>query len=73
VWILDERLCPGEPRPGAHLWAEKIDGDLKDVFELQDEVTARVAGAKVIASSPSDVQPVFQSIAERSNRLVEGR
>jgi adenylate cyclase len=30
---------------GAHLWAEKIDGALKDVFELQDEVTARVVGA----------------------------
>ena len=30
---------------GAHLWAEKIDGALEDVFELQDEVTARVVGA----------------------------
>ncbi len=30
---------------GTHLWAEKIDGALEDVFELQDEVTARVVGA----------------------------
>jgi adenylate cyclase len=30
---------------GSHLWAEKIDGALEDIFELQDEVTARVVGA----------------------------
>jgi len=34
-----------EAATGAHLWAEKIDGALEDVFELQDEVTARVAEA----------------------------
>ncbi len=34
-----------EAATGAHLWAEKIDGALEDVFELQDEVTVRVAGA----------------------------
>jgi adenylate cyclase len=34
-----------EAATGAHLWAEKIDGALEDVFKLQDEVTARVAGA----------------------------
>src|SRR5262249_42746401 len=27
---------------------------------------------KVIASSPSDVQPVYEAIVERSNRLVDG-
>jgi adenylate cyclase len=30
---------------GAHLWADKIDGALEDVFDLQDEVTTRVVGA----------------------------
>jgi adenylate cyclase len=34
-----------EATTGAHLWAEKIDGALKDVFDLQDEVTTRVVGA----------------------------
>jgi TolB-like protein len=29
---------------GMHLWADHFDGALVDVFELQDEVTARVAG-----------------------------
>ena len=27
----------------------------------------------MIASSPDDVQPVFEAIAERSNRIVDGR
>ena len=30
---------------GAHLWAERFDGGLEDVFELQDQVTASVVGA----------------------------
>ena len=34
-----------EAATGVHIWAEKIDGALEDVFELQDEVTSRVAGA----------------------------
>jgi TolB-like protein/class 3 adenylate cyclase len=30
---------------GAHLWADRFDGGLEDVFELQDQVTASVVGA----------------------------
>jgi TolB-like protein/class 3 adenylate cyclase len=30
---------------GAHLWADRFDGGLEDVFELQDHVTSRVIGA----------------------------
>ena len=30
---------------GAHLWADRFDGELTSVFELQDQVTANVAGA----------------------------
>jgi TolB-like protein len=30
---------------GAHLWAERFDGALDDIFELQDSVAASVAGA----------------------------
>ncbi|WP_424630630.1 adenylate/guanylate cyclase domain-containing protein [Bradyrhizobium sp. SYSU BS000235] len=27
-----------------HLWAERFDGELEDIFDLQDQVTARVVG-----------------------------
>ena len=30
---------------GAHLWAERFEGGLEDVFDLQDRVTASVVGA----------------------------
>jgi TolB-like protein/class 3 adenylate cyclase len=30
---------------GAHLWADRFDGSLEDVFELQDQVTTSVVGA----------------------------
>jgi TolB-like protein len=30
---------------GAHLWADRFDGSLEDVFDLQDRVTASVVGA----------------------------
>jgi TolB-like protein/class 3 adenylate cyclase len=34
-----------EAETGAHLWAERFDGSLEDVFELQDKVALSVAGA----------------------------
>src|SRR4029077_17928716 len=33
-----------EAKTGAHLWADRFDGSLKDIFELQDKVAIRVAG-----------------------------
>jgi TolB-like protein len=30
---------------GAHLWADRVDGALEDIFDLQDRVTANVVGA----------------------------
>src|SRR5262245_1402328 len=30
---------------GAHLWADRFDGTLENIFELQDSVTASVVGA----------------------------
>ena len=31
--------------PGTHLWADRFDGLLEDIFDLQDQVTACVVGA----------------------------
>ena len=30
---------------GAHLWADRFDGEIEDIFDLQDQVTARVVAA----------------------------
>jgi TolB-like protein len=30
---------------GAHLWADRFEGALDDIFDLQDQITARVVGA----------------------------
>ena len=34
-----------DAQSGAHLWADKFDGALEDVFELQDRITEAVVGA----------------------------
>jgi TolB-like protein/class 3 adenylate cyclase len=41
---------------GAHLWADRIDGSLDDVFELQDQVTASVVGAIAPKLDQAEVQ-----------------
>jgi adenylate cyclase len=37
------QLCEAET--GRHVWAQRFDGDLADIFDLQDRVTEAVAGA----------------------------
>src|SRR5437763_11973633 len=46
---------------GAHLWADRFDGSLGDVFELQDKVASSVAGV---------IEPALQAaeIARSVNR-----
>ena len=49
-----------EAETGAHLWADKYDGALEDVFDLQDQITDQVVGI---------VEPSLQrSEIERSRR-----
>jgi TolB-like protein/Tfp pilus assembly protein PilF len=49
-----------EAESGAHLWADKFDGELEAVFDLQDHITERVVGI---------VEPSVQkSEIERSRR-----
>jgi adenylate cyclase len=50
-----------EATSGAHLWADRFDGALEDVFELQDKVAISVAGV---------IEPALQAaeIARSANR-----
>ena len=41
---------------GAHLWAERFDGPLDDIFELQDKVTISVVGALSPQLEQAEVQ-----------------
>jgi tetratricopeptide (TPR) repeat protein len=41
---------------GTHLWADRFDGDLNDVFDLQDKITESVIGA----ISPKLLQSEFE-------------
>ena len=53
-----------EAATGAHLWADRFDGELSDIFELQDEMTARIVGA---------IAPKLQSAEiERAKRIPTG-
>jgi len=39
---------------GGHLWAERYDRDLTDIFEVQDDVTHRIVDALKITLSPAE-------------------
>jgi adenylate cyclase len=39
---------------GAHLWAERYDRDLTDIFEVQDDVTRRIVDALKLTLSPAE-------------------
>jgi TolB-like protein/class 3 adenylate cyclase len=41
---------------GAHLWAERFDGGLSDVFDLQDHVTESVVGAIAPAVEKAEIE-----------------
>ena len=49
-----------------------VSGPSKDLKEAREQQAATAEILKVIASSPSDVQPVFEAIASSANRLIGG-
>ena len=40
----------------AHLWADRLDGGLGDIFDLQDQVTERVVGALAPAVETAEIE-----------------
>jgi adenylate cyclase len=45
-----------DAQSGAHLWADRFDGSLEDVFELQDKVASSVAGVIEPALRAAEIQ-----------------
>jgi adenylate cyclase len=39
---------------GSHLWAERFDRDMADLFEVQDDVTGRIVEALKVTMSPAE-------------------
>ena len=43
-----------DARTSGHLWAERYDGNLEDIFNLQDEITAKIVAALQVALTPGE-------------------
>ena len=54
---------------GAHLWADRFDGSLEDVFELQDKVASSVAGVIEPALQAAETAGRPARPTDRSHRL----
>jgi len=62
---------PNAP-PATRVKRRSVSGPSKDLKEAREQQAATAEILKVIASSPDDVQPVFEAIASSANRLIGG-
>ncbi len=65
---------------GKHLWADRYDRDIKDIFAVQSEVTEQVVKAMAVTLNANELDRVFQKYAAnidaysafvRARRLVD--
>jgi adenylate cyclase len=54
-----------EAANGAHLWADRFDGSLEDIFELQDQITSRV----IAGIAPSLETAEFERVKRKVGNL----
>ena len=52
---------------GGHLWADRYDGSLKDIFGLQDRITHKITKALALKLTPSETK----AIADRGTKVIE--
>jgi tetratricopeptide (TPR) repeat protein len=50
---------------GAHLWADRFEGTLEDIFDLQDQVTANVVGAIAPKLERAEIERAKRKPTER--------
>jgi len=61
---------------GAHLWAERYDRDLTDIFAVQDEVTCRIVDSLKIKLAPAEaanIASIPTKSVEAHDLLLRGR
>ena len=51
---------------GAHIWADRFDGGLEDIFDLQDQVTASVVGAIAPRLEQAEIERARRKPTEKS-------
>ena len=54
---------------GSHLWADRFDGALDDIFELQDQVTASVVGAIAPKLEQAEIERARRKADREPRRL----
>jgi TolB-like protein/Tfp pilus assembly protein PilF len=65
-----------DAKNGQHLWAEKYDRDLKDIFALQDEITKRIITAlqvKLTEGEPARIRAEGTNNLEAYLKVLEAR
>jgi adenylate cyclase len=71
-----------DARTGGHLWAERYDRDLTDIFAVQDEVTRQIVAALKVTLSPSENALIAGSgttdleayeLTKRGGELIRGQ
>ena len=61
---------------GSHLWAERYDGDLNHIFELQDEITQKIVSAlvvRIVSGAGQDLGPPHTSNPQAYDNFLIGR
>lgn len=53
-----------DPPTGYHLWAERYDRDLTDIFALQDEITEKIVAALEVTLTESEQEKVARRYTE---------
>ena len=56
-----------DTKSGGHLWAERYDGDMSDVFKLQDQVTEKIVSSLALVLDPS----ARQALAAKETDNIE--
>ena len=51
---------------GGHLWAERYDGQMVDVFDLQDKITQKIVTALAVKLTPGEQQYVVRKETENT-------
>jgi adenylate cyclase len=53
-----------------HLWADRYDRDLTDIFEVQDDVTRRIVDALKITLSPAEKERLADTETSKTSNVV---